>query len=82
MYGLNNKNVLVIESLGIYDIPTPNYILLRESLNLNLERLIKTLNHKLIIADVFNYKSHVLQLGKHVKFTILNSTIPLKTEYL
>jgi len=63
VYGLNNKNVLVIKSLGIYDIPNLalNYILLRELFDLNLERLIKTLNPELIIADASNYKSHILQ---------------------
>ncbi len=69
VYVLNDKKVLIIDSLGIY---TPqkfsvNYVLLRESPNINLERLIKTLKPELIIADASNYKSHILQWKKTCK---------------
>ena len=66
VYRLNDKNMLVIDSLGIYDIPNlaPNYILLRGSPNLNLDRLIKSLKPELIIADASNYKSHILRWKK------------------
>ncbi len=66
VYDLNGKNVLVIDSLAIYATPNfiPNYILLRESPTLNLERLIKTLNPELIIADASNYKSYILRWEK------------------
>jgi len=61
IYDLNDKKMLIIDSLGIYAIPnfSPDYILLKESPNINLERVIKTLNPKEIIADASNYKNHV-----------------------
>ncbi len=66
IYILNNKKMLVVDSLGVY---TPqnfsiNYVLLRESPNINLERLIKNLKPELIIADASNYKSHVFRWKK------------------
>ncbi|MCF6347400.1 MAG: ComEC family competence protein [Flavobacteriaceae bacterium] len=69
VYALNNKKVLVIDSLGVYSTSNffPNYILLRESPNINLERLIKTLKPELIIADASNYKSHILRWQKTCK---------------
>ena len=61
IYDLNGKKMLVIDSLGIYAIPnfSPDYILLKESPNINLDRVIKSLNPKEIIADASNYKNHV-----------------------
>jgi len=61
IYDLNGKKLLVIDSLGIYAIPnfSPDYILLTASPNINLDRVIKTLNPKEIIADASNYKNHV-----------------------
>ncbi|MEP3839107.1 MAG: ComEC/Rec2 family competence protein [Algibacter sp.] len=61
LYQLKNKNILVVDSLGIYNIKTikPDYVLLRQSPKINLNRLIDSLNPKLIIADGSNYKSYV-----------------------
>ncbi|XMO87348.1 ComEC/Rec2 family competence protein [Algibacter sp. AS12] len=61
VYQLNKKNILVVDSLGIYNIRTlkPKYVLLRQSPKINLNRLIDSLNPKLIIADGSNYKSYV-----------------------
>lgn len=58
---LYNKTVLVIDSLGIYNIKSlkPDYILLRQSPQINLNRLIDSLNPKYIIADGSNYNSYV-----------------------
>ncbi|GAA3578493.1 ComEC/Rec2 family competence protein [Snuella lapsa] len=60
VYILNNKTLLVIDSLGIYNIKSfkPDYVLLRQSPQLNLNRLIDSLNPKHIIADGSNYKSY------------------------
>ena len=61
IYLLNNKNLLVIDSLGIYNIKSfkPDYILLRQSPKINLNRLIDSLKPKQIIADGSNYKSYI-----------------------
>jgi len=69
VYALNDKKILVIDSLGVYSLQkiSVNYVLLRTSPNINLERLIKTLNPELIIADASNYKSHILQWEKTCK---------------
>ncbi|SFD15074.1 competence protein ComEC [Algibacter pectinivorans] len=60
VYQLNKKTILVVDSLGIYNIKTlkPEYVLLRQSPKINLNRLIDSLNPKLIIADGSNYKSY------------------------
>ncbi|WP_396601935.1 ComEC/Rec2 family competence protein [Algibacter sp. R77976] len=61
IYQLNNKHVLVIDSLGVYNLKSvkPEYILLRQSPKINLNRLIDSLNPKQIIADGSNYKSYI-----------------------
>ena len=69
MDSINFKNVftvdkeafLIIDSLGIYaitDLKRP-IVILQHSPKINLERMIKTLDPKLIIADGSNYKSYV-----------------------
>ena len=54
-----NVNLLVIDSLGIYQIKGLKNvsILLRQSPKINLERLLKMLIPKEVIADESNYKS-------------------------
>ncbi|MDX5586394.1 MAG: hypothetical protein QNK20_16025 [Aureibaculum sp.] len=61
VFAFHDKNILVIDSLGIYNLKnySEKYILLRQSPNINLARLIKKLNPELIIADASNYKSHI-----------------------
>ena len=57
-----DKTILVIDSLGVYTvegIKNP-IVLLRTSPQINLERLIKMLQPKHIIADASNYKNQVL----------------------
>jgi len=60
-YNLNNKILLVVDSLGIYNVSSfkPDYILLRQSPKVNLNRLIDSLQPKQIIADGSNYKSYI-----------------------
>ncbi len=62
IYNLHSKKLLVIDSLSVYKnfSVTPEIILLRDSPNLNLERLIKEVQPKTIIADASNYKSLIL----------------------
>ncbi|GAA3619869.1 ComEC/Rec2 family competence protein [Flavivirga jejuensis] len=61
MYLLNNKKLLIIDSLGVYNIKSfePDYLLLRQSPKINLNRLIDSIKPKYIIADGSNYKSYV-----------------------
>lgn len=61
VYLLNNKKVLVIDNLGVYNIKSfqPDYVLLRQSPQINLNRLIDSIKPKHIIADGSNYKSYV-----------------------
>ncbi len=61
IYMLNKKVVLVIDSLGIYNIKSlkPDYVYLRQSPKINLNRLIDSISPKQIIADGSNYKSYI-----------------------
>ncbi|PJX21597.1 hypothetical protein CAP47_08125 [Psychroflexus sp. S27] len=61
VYTLNgNKSLLVIDSLGAYEKNHFNdYVLLRSSPKINLERFISSTKPKLIIADASNYRSYV-----------------------
>ena len=61
IYILNNKTLLILDSLGVYNINIfqPDYVLLRQSPKINLYRLIDSIKPKYIIADGSNYKSYV-----------------------
>lgn len=61
IYQLNKKRLLIVDSLGIYQVKhfNPDYVLLRQSPKINLNRLIDSLNPKYIIADGSNYKSSI-----------------------
>ena len=63
VYQIDNEKLLVVDSLGVYQIPSfkPDFVLLRNSPKLNLTRLIDSLQPKLIIADGSNYKSYVVK---------------------
>ncbi len=58
-YDLKNKSLLIIDESGVYptDVPGPDYLLLRQSPKLNLERTIDSLRPKTILADGSNYPS-------------------------
>lgn len=60
IYPLKSEKLLVIDSLGIYNVKSfrPEYILLRNSPRINLNRLIDSLNPKLIIVDGSNFKTY------------------------
>ena len=61
IYLLNDKKFLIIDSLGVYNIKSfePDYLLLRQSPKINLNRLIDSIKPKYIIADGSNYKSYI-----------------------
>ncbi len=55
------KTVLIIDSIGVYNHLEfiPETVILTQSPKINLERLIQTINPKIIIADGSNFKSYV-----------------------
>ena len=56
-----NTTLLLVDSLGVYQLPTLKncVVLLCQSPKINLERLLKTIHPKEVIADGSNYKSQV-----------------------
>lgn len=74
VYRFNNKTLLVIDSLGVYNGLSfrPHFVLLRNSPKLNLNRVIESLQPKQIIVDASNYKSYV----KRWKTTCEHKKIP------
>ncbi len=75
VYLIKDKTLLVIDSLGVYNVKSfkPDYILLRNSPKVNLNRLIDSIKPKLIIADGSNYKSYI----KRWEATCLKRKLPL-----
>lgn len=63
VYTFANKKLLVIDSLGVYNVKSfhADYILLRNSPKVNLKRLTDSLKPELIIVDGSNYKSYTKQ---------------------
>jgi len=63
VYKFKEKTILVVDSLGIYEFETinPFIVLLQNSPKINLERLLKIIQPKLLIADDSNYKSYVFR---------------------
>lgn len=61
VYQFQNKTLLVIDSFAIYHVRSfqPDYVLLRNSPRINLERMIDSISPKYIIADGSNYKSYI-----------------------
>jgi competence protein ComEC len=66
IYKIDGENLLVVDSSGIYELPElqNSLVLLRNSPQINLERLIETLHPKTIIADGSNYHSYVARWRK------------------
>lgn len=73
IYKFHNNYILIIDSLGIYNVKSfkPEFILLRNSPKVNLERMIDSIKPNWIIADGSNYKSYV----KRWKTTCRNRNI-------
>ncbi|SNR76388.1 ComEC/Rec2 family competence protein [Lutibacter flavus] len=61
LYMFKNETILVVDSLGIYNFSTvkPTIILLQKSPKINLERLLKIHQPRILIADASNYKSYL-----------------------
>jgi len=55
-----NQQILVLDSLGVYNIDAkPEIVLLTSSPRVNLDRLIDSLSPRMIVADGSNYRSYV-----------------------
>lgn len=69
VYSVNNKRLLIVDSLAIYDIKdfTPDAILLTQSPKINLDRLLTKYTKVTLIADGSNYKSYVARWRKTCK---------------
>lgn len=63
IYNIKHEHLLIVDSSGIYEIPELQncMVLLRDSPQINLERLIETLHPKIIIADGSNYHTYAFQ---------------------
>ena len=74
IYSFSGKDILVVDSLGIYDLPNfnPKLVVLTNSPKVNLERLILKLKPAQIIADGSNYKN----LIEKWKQTALTKKLP------
>ena len=59
LYKINEELLLVVDSIGVYKTSfKPDYVMLRNSPKINLDRLIDHLQPLMIIADGSNYKSY------------------------
>ena len=63
LYNFKNEKIIVIDSLALFEYKTiqPTILVLRQSPRVNLNRVIETLNPKLVIADGSNYNSYIEQ---------------------
>jgi competence protein ComEC len=60
LYYFNNKKILIIDSLGVYQKEIhPDIIVLVQSPKLNLERLFQTYKPEIVIADASNFKTYI-----------------------
>jgi competence protein ComEC len=74
-----NQQILVIDSLAVYSLKdySPDFILLTQSPNINLDRVLMAYPKTSIIADGNNYKSDV----DRWKATCLKRKIPFHSTY-
>lgn len=79
IFRFKQKNILRIDSLGIYEVPNlvPDYIVLTESPQINLQRLILQFPNASIIADGSNYRSYV----ERWRATCQKTKIPFHSTY-
>lgn len=61
IFKFQNKNLMVIDSAGVYEIPSlkPDLLLITHSPKVNLERILQELKPREVIADGSNYHSFV-----------------------
>ena len=61
LFRFKNEIILIVDSLGLYKFGfiKPTIIVLQKSPKINLNRMLKVLKPKLVIADGSNYKSYI-----------------------
>ncbi|MBO2544153.1 ComEC/Rec2 family competence protein [Salegentibacter sp. BDJ18] len=66
---LSETSVLIVDSSAVYKLNNfkPDLVLLRNSPKINLERLIRGLNPKIIVADGSNYHSYISRWAETTK---------------
>lgn len=75
-FNISGKKLYVMDSLGIYpQVKNQDYVLLTQSPKINLERLLDSINPKMVIADGSNYRSYVSRW----KQTCLKKEIPFQS---
>ncbi|WP_232520880.1 ComEC/Rec2 family competence protein [Flagellimonas nanhaiensis] len=64
-YTIHGKSLYVIDSLSIYpENQKPDFLLLTQSPKINLERLLDSIQPKMVLVDGSNYKSYVFRWKK------------------
>ncbi|EAR00525.1 ComEC/Rec2 family competence protein [Maribacter sp. HTCC2170] len=73
-FSYKNKKILVIDSTGVFanGIKTVDYLLLTKSPKINLDRILDSLQPKMLIADGSNYKTYI----ERWKRTCINKKLP------
>lgn len=63
LYGVAHKKLLIIDSLGVHQVPdlNPELILLRDSPKINLTRVLDSLKPELVIVDGSNFKTYIMR---------------------
>jgi len=61
LHFFRNESILIIDSLGIYKFSSiqPTIVVLRQSPEINLDRLLNSFHPRLIVVDGSNYKSYI-----------------------
>lgn len=60
LFYFNDQKILVLDSAGVYPKGIkPDIILLTQSPRINLERMLKKLQPKIVVADASNFKTHL-----------------------
>ncbi|NAY92127.1 DUF4131 domain-containing protein [Muricauda sp. JGD-17] len=64
-YTIHGKSIYIMDSLGIYPNTTSlDFLLLTQSPKINLERLLDSINPKMVLADGSNYKNYIMRWGR------------------
>ena len=79
VFRFKRKNILLVDSLGIYEVRAlePDYLVLSQSPNINLDRVIKRYPKVHIIADGTNYRIDI----ERWKATCEQQKIPFHSTY-
>ena len=78
-FRFKRNEILLIDSTGVYNVPhfKPDFVVLTESPQINLDRLVKLYPNVKVIADGSNYRSYVTRW----KATCIKKDIPFHSTY-